>query len=422
MEEKQSTASLQKALEEALEGEVRFDEVSRGIYSTDASVYQIFPAGVVVPRSASDVIETLRICREHGVSVTPRGAGTSQSGQAVGPGVQIDFSKHMRRFLELDTDGGPGGPTAVVEPGIVVDELNRQLAPHGLQLPIDLSTASRATIGGLIANNSSGTRSIVYGSTLDYVRELEVLLADGNVVSMSALDPADVDRKCEQDDLEGRCYGTVRRLATQHAEEIDRRYPKILRRVGGYNLDHFVPPTDPFDLCKLMVGSEGTLGLVLKARLRLVGLPGAKVLAVAQFRELRDAMKATPIVLGHRPSAVELMDRNLLEKTRGKREYEPLRDFVVGDPAAMLIVEFMGDSPEELPQRLEGLEADLRGRGLSSHFHRAIDVKAQARIWKRNDCPTTSIASKRSSRTTEPTPASMPTRRWACFTSGRPST
>jgi FAD/FMN-containing dehydrogenase/Fe-S oxidoreductase len=352
--------------------------MSRAIYSTDASVYQIIPAGVVIPRSANDVIATLRICREHGVSITARGGGTSQSGQAVGAGIQLDFSKYMRRILEVD----PEGKWAVVEPGIVVDQLNAQLKPYGLQLPIDLSTASRATIGGMIANNSSGTRSIIYGSTIDYVLELEVLLADGSVVTMRPLEQDELERKCQRGDLEGRCYRAVRRLAAEHAAEIEARYPKILRRVGGYNLDHFVPSNGSFDLCKLMVGSEGTLGLVLGAKLRLTGYPGAKVLGVAQFKDLRDAMKATPVILGHRPSAVELMDRNLLEMTRGKIEFEPLRDFIVGDPGAVLIVEFMGQSMEGLPERIDALDADLRSRDLTDHVHRAIDGAAQARIWK----------------------------------------
>ncbi len=378
MGEPSAMGSLQQALEEAVEGEVRFDKMSRAIYSTDASVYQIIPAGVVIPRSANDVIGTLRICREHGVSITARGGGTSQSGQAVGAGIQLDFSKYMRRIKEVD----PVGKWVVVEPGIVVDELNAQLKPHGLQLPIDLSTASRATVGGMIANNSSGTRSIIYGSTIDYVLELEVLLADGSVVTLRPLEPDELERKCQRGDLEGRCYRAVRRLAEENAAEIEARYPKILRRVGGYNLDHFVPSNGSFDLCKLMVGSEGTLGLVLQAKLRLTGYPGAKVLSVAQFKDLRDAMKATPVILEHRPSAVELMDRNLLEMTRGKIEFEPLRDFIVGDPGAVLIVEFMGQSMERLPERIDALDADLRSRDLTDHVHRAIDGAAQARIWK----------------------------------------
>ena len=378
MDNTKDTAALASALSSAIDGEVRFDKISRAIYSTDGSVYQIFPAGVVIPKSTDDVKATLKLCREFGVSITARGGGTSQSGQAVGAGVQIDFSKYLNRILDLDT----AAATVTVEPGIVLDELNYQLKPHALQLPIDISTASRATIGGMVANNSSGTRSIIYGCTIDYVLELTVLLADGSVVTVSALDQDGLDEKCAQDDLEGRCYQAVKRLAKENADEIDRRYPKIKRRVGGYNLDHFVTPNDRFDLCKLMVGSECTLGLVLSAKLRLVGLPEAKVVCVPQFEELRDAMKATQVILEHGPSAVELMDRNLLEQTRGKREFEPLRDFIVGDPGAMQIVEFFGDTLEELPERIDRLEADLRERGLSTQVHRAIEPAAQARIWK----------------------------------------
>jgi len=229
--------ALEQALADALEGEVRFDKLSRAVYSTDASVYQILPAGVVIPRSEEDVVTALRICREHGVPITARGGGTSQSGQAVGAGIQLDFSKYMRRVLEVD----PDRRRVRVEPGIVLAELNHHLEPYGLELPLDLSTASRATIGGMIANNSSGTRSIVYGPTIDYVLELRVLLSDGSIATMHPMEPVEVEGKCRQEDLEGRCYRRVRDLAAEHAQEIARRYPKILRRVGGYNLDKFVP-------------------------------------------------------------------------------------------------------------------------------------------------------------------------------------
>ncbi len=357
---------------------MRFDKISRAIYSTDGSVYQIFPTGVVIPKHADDVIETVRICRELGVSITPRGGGTSQSGQAVGSGVQIDFSKYMRGILGFDAES----KTVTVEPGIVLDELNNHLKPHGLQLPVDISTASRATIGGMIANNSSGTRSIIYGSTIDYVLELTVLLADGSVVSVRPLDSVELEQKCAADDLEGRCYQKVRQLADTHADEIELRYPNIKRRVGGYNLDHFAPPNDRFDLCKLLVGSEGTLGVVLNAKLRLVEPPKAKMLCVPQFDTLHDAMRAVQFILEHKPSAVELMDKNLLDQTRGKREFEPLRDFIVGDPAAMHIVEFYGETVDELPAHIDRLEQDLKERGLSNEMHRAIEPSAQARIWK----------------------------------------
>lgn len=375
---KGSVGPLHQMLEDAIEGEVRFDLVSRGMYSTDASVYQIMPAGVVIPRTAEDVIKTVAISRRQGISVTARGGGTSQCGQSIGPGIQVDFAKYMRRILELDVDKR----TVRVEPGIVLAELNQQLSAHGLHLPLDLSTANRATIGGMVANNSSGTRSLIYGSTIDYVMELKVLLADGSVVTTRPLTPQELDEKTKQKDLEGICYRRVQDLARENAEEIRTRFPKIKRRVGGYNLDRFLTTSDPFDLTKLLVGSEGTLGLLLEATLRLVEPPGARVLAVAQFEDLRGAMVATPLILQHRPSAVELMDRNLLDMTRGKTEFEPLRDFIVGDPGAILIVEFMGDTMDGLPAHIEDLEAELVSGKLATRVHRAVEPPAQARIWK----------------------------------------
>jgi FAD/FMN-containing dehydrogenase/Fe-S oxidoreductase len=371
-------ALLERALAEVIEGEVRFDRVTRAIYSTDASVYQIVSDGVVIPRGPDDVKRTVNLCRDHGVPIVARGGGTSQCGQSIGHGIQIDFSKYMRRIIDLDVEA----MTVRVEPGMVLAELNRELGRHGLQLPLDLSTANRATIGGMVANNSSGTRSIVYGSTIDYVEELTVLLADGSVVTAGPLDPTEVERKCSQDNLEGTCYREIKRLARENAVEIEGRFPGISRRVGGYNLDRFLPSATAFDLCKLFVGSEGTLGLVLEAKLRLVEPPKAKVLAVAQFHTLREAMVATPSILDHGPSAVELMDSNLLDMTRGKIEFEPLRDFIIGEPGAILIVEFMGEFPDELSDRIETLERDLLDKDLAHHVHWAIDPRAQARIWK----------------------------------------
>ena len=358
-------------------GEVRFDKISCALYSTDASVYQIIPQGVVIPKSRQDVIHTVRLCREHGVSITARGGGTSQAGQAVGAGIQLDFSKSMNRLLKLN----PDRRTVLVEPGIVLDELNAILKPYGLHLPLDLSTSNRATIGGLISNNSSGTRSVIYGKTLDYVEELTVLLADGSVVEMRPLGTEELAVKCRQDNAEGACYRVVQKLADDHADEIDRRFPNILRRVGGYNLDEFVEGSRPFNLARLLVGSEGTLGLVLEAKLRLVPLPAARTVCVIHFHELLDALAATPAILAHGPSAVELMDRFILDTTRGKTEFEPLRDFIQGDPGAILIVEFFGESSDELPARVDRLVADLNQQQLGDHVHRAVDSPAQQRIW-----------------------------------------
>ncbi|MBX6314292.1 MAG: FAD-binding protein [Isosphaeraceae bacterium] len=374
-------AALHATLAETVTGEVRFDRLSRALYSTDASVYQIVPLGVVLPKTEADVLAVVQACARFGVPLTARGGGTSQAGQAIGPGVVLDCSKHLNRVLEIDAEGR----WARVQPGCVLDDLNRELKPLGLKFAPDISTANRATIGGMIANNSSGARSVFYGKTDDHVLELRVVLADGSVIHCKPLDGPELEAKCRQPDREGEGYRVLRRLAAEHAEEIERRYPKILRRVGGYNLDAFTPngPAGAaFNLAHLFVGSEGTLGVVVEAKLRLVELPQAKAVLVVQFADLLDALAATPAILAHRPAAVELVDRYVLDSTRLNPEAARLRDFLRGDPGAILLVELYGDRPEELPPRLDALETDLRERGFGDYLLRATEPAAQARIWK----------------------------------------
>jgi FAD/FMN-containing dehydrogenase/Fe-S oxidoreductase len=369
---------LQSALEAQIEGEVRFDVVSRALYSTDASVYQIHPLGVVIPRTREDVISVVRLCAAHGTSITMRGGGTSQAGQAIGPGVIVDISKYLNRVLDLD----PGTRRVRVEPGIVLDDLNRQLAPHRLRFAPDVSTASRATIGGMMANNSSGARSVLYGKTIDHVLEQNVVLADGSVAHFAALTADELETACAGTDLAAECYRAVRRLAATHHDEIERRFPKVLRRVGGYNLDEFIRPGQPFNLAKLMVGSEGTLGIVLDATLNLVPLPGAKAVLVIQFADLLESLAATPLILEHGPSAVEVMDRFILDHTRQNSALHALRQsFIDGEPGALLCVEFYADHVEQLPPRLAALESDLRTQGFGYRFHHALDAAGQAKVW-----------------------------------------
>src|SRR5947207_420608 len=234
-------ASFWSVLKQAVRGEVRSDRLSRALYSTDASVYQIVPLGVVLPRTEDDILATLRACARFGVPLTARGGGTSQAGQCIGPGVVLDCSKHFNDILEINI----AERWVRVRPGCVLDDLNQAVRTHGLHFAPDISTANRATIGGMIANNSSGTRSVVHGKTVDHVLELKVALADGSVIHARPLADAELKEKCARQDLEGECYRTVRRLAAEHADEIERRFPKILRRVGGYNLDRFLPPSPP---------------------------------------------------------------------------------------------------------------------------------------------------------------------------------
>ncbi len=369
-------AGFYSELEGSVRGEVRFDRLSRALYSTDASVYQIVPAAIVLPETERDVVATVQTCECYGVPLTARGGGTSQAGQSIGAGVILDTSKYLNRILEIDAEKR----RVRVQPGCVLDDLNAQLRPLGLQFAPDISTSNRATIGGMVANNSSGARSVIYGKTIDHVHELKVVLSDGTVIQCAPLDGSQLEAKCAQDDLEGECYRTVRRLASEQAKEIERRFPKILRRVGGYNLDAF--RGEAFNLAHLFVGSEGTLGVVVEATLKLVELPRARATLVIEFDDLLDALAITPTILTHRPAAVEVVDRYVLDSTKLNPEASRLRAFLRSDPGAILLVELYGEGPGDLNPRLDALEADLRSRGLGDRLLRATEAAEQARIWK----------------------------------------
>jgi FAD/FMN-containing dehydrogenase/Fe-S oxidoreductase len=369
---------LRRDLASAIEGEVRFDAASRALYSTDASVYQIQPLGVVIPRTAADVVRTVEVAIRHGVPLTPRGGGTSQAGQAIGAGLVLDTSKYLNRILAID----PGARTARVQPGVVLDELNAALKPHDLRFAPDVSSASRATVGGMIANNSSGARSVVYGKTIDHVRELEAVLSDGAVTHLRPLPVRELETARQGDSVAARAYRTIPALAQAHAAEIERRFPKVLRRVGGYNLDAFVDPTAPVDLSRLIVGSEGTLALVTEAAIGLVPLPRARALLTAEFDHLLDALGATPLILRHGPAAVEVMDDFILSHTRENPTLEAMRRSIVErEGSALLCIEFYGEHAEELPPRLDALARDLGASGFACRTRALTDAAAQARVW-----------------------------------------
>ena len=367
--------ALRRELEAQIEGEVRFDKISRALYSTDASVYQIQPLGVVIPRHRDDIVRAIGICHRFRCPLTMRGGGTSQAGQAIGEGLQIDTSKYYNRALEVNVEER----WARVEPGIVLDELNAQLAPLNLRFAPDISTASRATIGGMMANNSSGARSVLYGKTIDHVLEQIVALSDASIVHFREMPRSEIPTG---NTLEAACYGAVLRLAAENAAEIDRRYPKIVRRVGGYNLDEFTDPAKSVNLAKIMAGSEGTLGVVLEAKLRLVPLPKAKAVLVIAFADLLESLSATPLILRHEPSAVEVMDKSILDNTRQNAALDRVRKSVIeGDPAALLCVEFYANSKQDLAPRLSALEEDLRAHRFGYHYRAETDPAGQARIW-----------------------------------------
>jgi FAD/FMN-containing dehydrogenase/Fe-S oxidoreductase len=371
------SAALQRDLEAVIDGEVRFDKVSRALYSTDASVYQIEPLGVVIPRSAEAVARAVEIAARHHVAITPRGGGTSQAGQSIGAGLVLDTSKHLNRILEIN----PDQRWARVEPGVVLDELNAALKPYHLRFAPDVSSASRATVGGMMANNSSGARSVLYGKTIDHVIEQRVVLADGALAAFRPLDRSAATAAGHGSSIEARAYRAIPALAARHAGEIERRFPKVLRRVGGYNLDAFVDPSRPVDLTRIMIGSEGTLGFIAEATINLVPLPAQKSVVTIEFDRLLDALGATPLILKHRPSAVEVMDDFILSHARSHPRLDAQRrSMLTADGSALLCVEFYGDSIDELHSRMEALQRDVASLK-PRHVRQVLDAAAQQAIW-----------------------------------------
>ncbi|MEA2755711.1 MAG: hypothetical protein QOJ54_2000, partial [Aliidongia sp.] len=356
--------ALAQRLAREIEGEVRFDAFTRGRYSTDASIYQIEPIGVVLPKHMQDIATAIEIAREAGVPVLPRGAGTSQCGQAVGRALVIDVSRHMNGVLETDL----AGETVTVEPGIVLDQLNKRLKPTGFSFPIDVSPANRATIGGMTGNNSCGARSIQYGIMVQNVLAVETILADGARHLFA-----------EHGDVPGQMLGVLHRLHADLAPEIERHMPKLLRRVGGYNLDTL--GQIPFNPARLLVGSEGTLGFFTKIKLRLHRIPAHRIQAVCHFARFYDAMAATKHIVELAPSAVELVDRTMIELARRIPAFAPTIERAVrGEPDALLLVEFSGEDHTELLRRLAQLDDLLGDLGFPNAIVPAVEPEFQARL------------------------------------------
>ncbi len=357
-----------------IEGDVLSHAFDRGRYATDASIYQIMPRAVVVPKRWQDVEATLDFAREQGLCVLPRGGGTSQAGQTVNDALVIDFSKHLNRVIDYD----PAEREAVVEPGLVLDRLNAGIRKDGLWFPVDVSTASRATIGGMAANNSCGSRSLRYGTMRDNTLALNAMMADGALRAFGPV-PQDSDDPLDAD---------MRALGAREAGEIAARFPAVQRRVGGYNIDALVPDGPTVNMGHLLVGSEGTLAITRDVRIRLSPTLTHKTLGVCHFPTFHDAMDAAQHIVPLGPVAVELVDHNMIALGRDIPQFRPVVDeFVRGDPAALLLVEFAGDDPAENRRRLTAL-GDLMGElGFAWNSAReggvieAEDPAFQARIW-----------------------------------------
>lgn len=368
---------LLRDLQQRIAGEVRFDAFSKMQYSTDASMYQIEPIGVIIPQHADDVQAAVETARRHGVPVLPRGGGTGLAGQTVGEALILDMSPHMNQVLELNTEEH----WAWVQPGVVQDQLNAYLRPHGFLFGPDTSTSNRATIGGMTGNNSAGARSVLYGKTIDHVLELQVVLSDGSTAHLRPLEKDAFESMCRGDTLEASIYRDMDRIARENRDEVLERYPKILRRVSGYNLDEFVHD-GPFNLAKMVVGSEGTLAAVTAAKVRIMPRPAATSVLVIHFDDMIASVESTGLILDFKPSAVEMVDHQIVNAARNAKEFEGRLPFLQGDPDAVLIAEFYGDSDLEVADKVAKLEDSLRREKVGYAYSRALTAAQQGDVWK----------------------------------------
>ena len=367
--------ALAARLAREVDGEVLFDRASRGRYSTDASIYQIEPIGVVVPRSEEAVRTAISIAAEEGIPVLPRGAGSSQCGQTVGAALVIDDSKYLNQVVEFDSEAG----TALVQPGLVLDRLNARLRRHGLWFQVDISTSAQATLGGMEGNNSCGSRSIAYGNMVHNVLAIDALTVGGERWQFGPMSgpldeisgpPAYLD-----------FVAKLRALYEREKDEIAARFPKVMRRVAGYNLDHLGPPHA--NAAHLLVGSEGTLAWFERLTLKLAPLPSQRVLGVCHFPKFYTAMELTRHIVKLGPSAVELVDRTMIDLAREIPAFSRTVDaFIRGEPDAILLIEFSGEERGEQIARLRALGQLMGDLGLPGSVVEVTEGRMQKEIWE----------------------------------------
>ncbi|MCU0455879.1 MAG: FAD-binding protein [Bacteroidales bacterium] len=378
-------------LRNELEGDLHDDKTWRILYATDASSYRELPLAVTRPKNTDDIKKIIAYAREHNLSVIPRGAGTSLAGQVVGPGIVMDISRYLTRIIEFN----PEEKWVIVEPGVVLDELNIFLAPHGLKFGPETSTSNRCCIAGMLGNNSCGAHSLIYGSVRDHILEADVVLSDGSEANFRALDAEEFNRKCDNSvkSLESAIYRNIREILSDpvNRKEIEENFPHpgLKRRNNGYALDSLIQ-TDPFtgngikiNLCKLLAGSEGTLAFTTRMKLNLVPVSTRKTgLICAHFSSLQDAVKANILILKHKPAAIEMIDDFILDCTKNNIEQSRNRFFINGKPKIILLIEILRDTVAEIEQTAEAIEQDLRHSGYGYHFPLFTDEEEIKRIWE----------------------------------------
>ncbi|MEM7658736.1 MAG: FAD-linked oxidase C-terminal domain-containing protein [Bacteroidota bacterium] len=381
------TSEALDILKASLEGELYYDQLMRTLYATDASVYREMPVAVAMPKNKEDLIQLIHFAKSAHSSLIPRTAGTSLAGQCVGDGIVVDTSRHFNQILEINAEEG----WVRVQPGVVRDELNHALKPFGLFFGPNTSTANRAMIGGMVGNNSCGSYSIVYGTTRDHVRELTCILSDGSEVVFGELSAEAFAQKCELDSLEGQLYRQIRdELSQSEAQEEIRTqfpHPKVQRRNTGYAVDEllksevFTAGGPTFNFCKLLAGSEGTLAFTTEIKIHVDPLPPPVLgLICVHFGTIRESLEATVVAMQHQPRAVELMDKIVMDCTKGHLLYDQYRFFIQGDPEAVLIMEAGGQNEAEVKAQLDVIQAAFEARGFGYAFPRIFGEQIR-QVW-----------------------------------------
>ena len=376
----QTIQDFAQTLRKRCGAEIKTDLATRILYSTDASIYKMTPLAVVIPRHEDDVLATVETCIEYNLPILPRGGGSSLAGQTVGEAVVIDFTKYMDRVLQVDEQQR----RVRVQPGRTLDLLNRDLQRYGLMVGPDPASSNRAVVGGIIGNNSTGSHSIVYGRLVDHVHALRVVLADGQEARIGPESWERVEQLAQGQGVEAALYRDLLPLIRQNARLIDEQFPKYWRRSGGYNLDYLRRQLegDTFNFAPILVGSEGTLAVFLEAELNLVPIPRHKALAILHFDTREAAFRAVPGLLELQPSAVELIDDYLLRLTRAAPAWNKRLTFIEGDPMVVYIMEFAGDEPGWIEDRLAALKRHLDRTGYRNPVVTITDPAGQANVWE----------------------------------------
>mgnify|MGYP002631354145 FL=1 len=367
---------IAKEIQGQVKGKVLFDEFSRGRYSTDSSLYQIKPVGAVLPVDTNDVLQIMEYSQKHHIPLLARGGGSSQCGQTVGESIVLDYSKHQNKILEFNKEE----KTVWVEPGIVLDQLNAYLKPYGLWYPVDVSTSSRATIGGMTGNNSCGSRSLYYGNMVNNVLAVEAILDDGTIHTFEDINKNYLEITNDQN----RQYQIIKKfldIKEKTKEEIDLHFPITQRRVGGYNIDLINP--NGFNTSNILVGSEGTLSLFKKIKLKLWEIPKQKVLGVCFFQKFNEAMALTKEMVKLKPTTVELLDKNLIDLAKAIPLYAgEINKYIKGDPEAVLMVEFIDEDLDLARQKLKDLESLVKTDNANNHFAAHENLQDQKAIFE----------------------------------------